>query len=80
MTPSRSASPHLTPMLSELNSDSLLHAAALQPEAHDDVKAEAINLPITLMSYNHHDWKQAQRDDPLCDMTLQAHLFVLETR
>ena len=34
-----------------------------------DIQAAAVHLSNTLLNYNHHDWEQAQREDPLCDTT-----------
>ena len=35
----------------------------------DDTNASTKQLSNTLLSYNHRDWKNAQREDPLCDAT-----------
>ena len=40
--------------------------APLHPTAPDpDIQAAAAHLSNTLLSYSHHDWEQAQREDPL---------------
>ena len=31
------------------------------------VEATATGLPVSLLSFGHREWEQAQRDDPLCD-------------
>ena len=44
--------------------------ASLHPTAPDpDIQAAAAHLSNTLLNYSHHDWEQAQREDPLCDAT-----------
>ena len=44
--------------------------APLHPTAPDpDIQAAAAHLSNTLLSYSHHDWEQAKREDPLCDAT-----------
>ena len=44
--------------------------ASLHPIAPGhDIQAAAAHLSNTLLNYSHHDWEQAQREDPLCDAT-----------
>ena len=44
--------------------------ASLHPTAPDpDIQAAAAHLSHTLLNYSHHDWEQAQCEDPLCDAT-----------
>ena len=44
--------------------------ASLHPTASDpDIQAAAAHLSNTLLNYSHHDWEQAQREDPFCDAT-----------
>ena len=44
--------------------------ASLHPTAPDpDIRAAAVHLSNTLLNYSHHDWEQAQHEDPLCDTT-----------
>ena len=64
------ASTSSTPTPSDLQSDSPPPTAPLHPTAPDpDVQAAAADLSNTLLNYNHSDWEQAQREDPLCDAT-----------
>ena len=50
----------------------LLPKASLHTTAPDpDIQAAAAHLSNTLLNYSHHDWEQAQREDPLCDATLR---------
>ena len=42
-----------------------MHPTAPDPE----IQAAAAHLSNTLLNYSHHDWEQAQCEDPLCDAT-----------
>ena len=59
-----------TPPPADLQSVPPPLSAPLHPTAPDpDAQASAAHLSNTLLNYNHSDWEQAQRDDPLCDAT-----------
>ena len=58
------------PPSADLSSTPPPSTAPLHPTAPDpDIQAAAAHLSNTLLSYSHHDWEQAQREDPLCDAT-----------
>ena len=58
------------PPSADLRSTSPPPTASLHPTAPDpDIQAAAAHLSNTLLNYSHHDWEQAQREDPLCDAT-----------
>ena len=59
-----------TPPPADLQSAPPPLSAPLHPTASDpDVQAAAAHLSNTLLNYNHSEWEQAQREDPLCDAT-----------
>lgn len=67
-TADRSVLPRLALTHSEPLSDSLPHVVSLQLAEHDvGVRAVAVHLFETLLSYSCHGWEQAQRDELLCD-------------
>ena len=58
------------PPSADLSSTPPPSTAPLHPTAPDpDIQAAAAHLSNTLLSYSHHDWEQAQREDPPCDAT-----------
>ena len=67
---SRPALTSSTPTPPNPQSDSPPRMAPLHPTVPDlDVQAAAAHLSNTLLNYSHSDWKQAQREDPLCNAT-----------
>ena len=58
------------PPSADLRPTSSPPTASLHPTAPDpEIQAAAAHLSNTLLNYRHHDWEQAQREDPLCDAT-----------
>ena len=70
-TPDRPASKDEPPTPPPTTPDSPPPAAPAptQPEQATDatVEAAATGLSVSLLSFGHREWEQAQRDDPLCD-------------